>query len=303
MSLRFLSLVVILALACGCAPKLKLFSDSGDPLQEFVLEGRAQGKVLVLPIQGFIWDEPREGLLVSRPSVVQEVVSQLRLAEKDKEVGAVVLKIDSPGGTTTGSDVLYHEIRAFRERSKKKVVACMMGLAASGGYYVALPADRIVASPTTITGSVGVVFFRPKVVGLMDMIGVEVEVSKSGRNKDMGSPFRPSTEEELGIMNSIIERFAGRFLDLVKEHRRIQGPALDQVSTARVFTADQALGLGLVDGIGYLDQVLDQAKDLAGLPEDARVVVYRRTEYPNDTAYNTLSQAAPAKPAVVDLGA
>ena len=297
------ALCLAVLLAWACAPRLKLFTDSADPLQEFVLEGKAADKVLLLPVQGFIWDEPRQGLLRSRPSVVQEVVSQLKLAEKDERIKAVVLSIDSPGGTSTASDLLHHELSAFKARTGKKLVAAFMGLAASGGYYAALSADAIVACPTTVTGSVGVVFFRPRVVGLMDKVGVEVEVSKSGRNKDMGSPLRTPTDEERALMASMIKGLADRFLSLVKERRRIEGPALETVATARVFSAEEALGLGLIDRIGYLEDAVARARDLAGLPADARLVVYRRQAYPNDTTYNTLTEADPARPALISLDA
>jgi protease-4 len=127
--------------------------------------------------------------------MVQEFVSQLRLAEKDKKIKALLLKIDSPGGSVIASDIVYNEILAFKKRTGAKVVVAMMGVAASGGYYISLPADTIVAHPATITGSIGVIFFRPKVTGLMGKIGVGVEVNKSGKNKDIGSPFRQTTAE------------------------------------------------------------------------------------------------------------
>ena len=135
--MRRTTLLLILAatLALGaCAPKLKFFTDAHDPFQEYVLEGKdSSGKVLVLPVSGIITEEPREGFMTTRPSMVQEVVSQLKLAEKDEAIKAVVLQINSPGGGVTASDILYHEITAFRERTKIKVVAVFMDLAASGG--------------------------------------------------------------------------------------------------------------------------------------------------------------------------
>ncbi len=181
----------------GCAtPKIQMFTDSSDPYKEFTLEGSQTPKVLVIQANGQIDEGPSRGLLRDRPGMVPDIVSQLRLAEKDKDIGAVVIKINSPGGSVTASDVLYHELKTFKEKTGVKMVAVFMGIAASGGYYIALPADRIVAHPTTITGSVGVIFLQPKVEGLMEKLGVEVDVSKSGDKKDMGSPFRPSTAEE-----------------------------------------------------------------------------------------------------------
>jgi protease-4 len=219
--------------------------------------------------------------------VVQEVVAQLRLAEKDREIKALLLEINSPGGSVTASDILYHEIMGFKQRTGARVVAGMMDVAASGGYYIALPADRIVAHPTTITGSVGVIFMRPKVAGLMEKLGVAVEVSKSGKEKDIGSPFRPSTPEEEKVFQEMTDKLAGKFLERVAGHRKMDKDTLAAISSARIYLADEALQLRLVDTIGYLDNAVDEARRLAGLSGDAKVVTYRRNEYPNDTIYNT----------------
>lgn len=271
-------------------PKIRLFPSQADPLQEHTLEGKTDGKVLVIPMRGIISDAPREGFMRTRPSMVQEVVSQLRLAEEDKDVKAVIFKIDSPGGSVTASDILYNEIEVFKKRSGAKVVAAMMGVAASGGYYVSLPADYILAHPTTITGSIGVIFTRPRVTGLMNKVGIDIEVNKSGKNKDIGSPFRVATAEEEKIFQELTDRLAVRFVELVAKHRQLKPEIVAEISSARVYLANEALELGLVDEIGYLDKAIQQAKKLARLPEDARVVVYRRSEYPDDNLYNTATR-------------
>ena len=235
--------------------------------------------------------------------MVQEVVSHLRLAEKDDRVKAVLFKIDTPGGTTTASDILYHEIASFKQRTGKKVVVCMMNLATSGGYYVSLPADVILAHPTTVTGSIGVILMRPQWSGLMERIGVDVQVNKSGENKDMGSPFRPTTPAEENMLQELADALGRRFVDLVKQHRGLDGQRLATVLDARVFLADAAVAAGLVDKIGYLQDAIDEAKAIADLDADARVVVYRRTHYPNDNLYNTLTSGTQANPMpMVDMG-
>jgi protease IV len=284
----FTVLIVLLLSMTGCTtPKIRLFPSQADPLQEFTLEGEAKQKVLVIPVRGIISDSPKEGFVRTRPSMVQEVVSQLRLAQKDENIKAVIFKIDSPGGSVTASDILYNEIEVFKERTGAKVVAAMMGLAASGGYYISLPADYILAHPTTITGSIGVIFRRPRVTGLMNKVGIDIEVNKSGKNKDIGSPFRAATAEEEKIFQDLTDRLAVRFVDLVAKHRKLEPETITEISTARVYLANEALELGLVDEIGYLKKAVGQAKKLARLPEDAKVVVYRRTEYPDDNLYNT----------------
>jgi protease-4 len=279
--------IVIAILAAGCATPRSYFEPESDPLKEQTLQGRGSVKVLLIPLRGFISDERQQQFLRSEPSLVQEIVSHLRKAEQDRNIRAVVLKIDSPGGTVTGSDILYNEILSYKERTGTPVVVSMMNVAASGGYYISLPADRIVAHPTSVTGSVGVLFIQPKVTGLMGKIGVDFDVSKSGDLKDMGSPLRPSTEEEKQLMQDLTDQLGQRFLDLVVEHRNLNDRQLEDVARARVYLADEALRMGLVDSIGYIEDALNEALELAGLPEDTRVVVYRRSKYPDDNLYNT----------------
>ena len=288
MRIHFMIVLIAAIIINGCgAPNIKLFTDASTPLQEFTLQGKEKGKVLIIPIRGIISDSTKKGVLYDMPSMVQEIVSQLRIAEKDEEIRAVLLKIDSPGGSTTASDILYHEIMAFKKRTGAKVVAAMMDIAASGGYYVSLPSDLIIAHPTTVTGSIGVIFIRPELTDIMGKIGLDIEVIKSGQNKDMGSPFRQSTEEEQKIFQGLINELGGRFINLVAKHRKIDQNILSDISTARVYLAREALQLGLVDKIGYLNDAVLQAKKLAGLNEDCKVIVYRRTRYPNDNIYNT----------------
>lgn len=298
----FLPILLLLVINGCAAPRISLLAGDSVPLTEYTLEGTQKPKVVVIPVRGKIDDDPKMGLLQEKPSMLQEFVAQLRKAEQDDQVGAVLLKIDSPGGSVTASDLLYHEIAAYKKRTGNKVVAVLMNVAASGGYYMALPADHIIAHPTTITGSVGVIFLQPKVTGLMEKIGVGVDVSKSGKNKDMGSPFRKTTADERVMFQELTDRLAKRFLDLVKQHRKLDQNALAEVATARVYLADEALERKLVDQIGYLNDAVEKARALAGLPPDSKVVVYRRTEYPNDTVYNTrTSREGSQRVSLVDL--
>ncbi|WP_027178390.1 signal peptide peptidase SppA [Maridesulfovibrio bastinii] len=292
-----------LLLCAACQPKMNLFPDSTDPLKETVLQGESDQKILVIPIQGIISDQPKKGLLSSMPSMVQEVSSKLALASKDPEIKAVILKINSPGGTVTASDIIYREISEYKKKTGVKVIAAMMDIAASGGYYISLSADRIIAHPTTMTGSVGVIFMRPKLDGLMDKIGVSMDVTASGRNKDMASPFRKDTPEEEKIISNMVADYAARFIKLVKENRTLSPEQLEEIKTARVFSAQGALKTGLVDKLGYLDDAVADAKKMAGLPDDAQVITYKRKAYPNDTLYNSVEAQSLKMPALVNFDA
>lgn len=283
-------LVLFLLTACA-VPQVKLFTDATDPLKEFTIEGSGGDKILLVPIRGVISDNPQKGLLSTSPSMVQQVVSQLKKAEQDKRIKAVLFKINSPGGSITASDLLYHEILSYKERTNAKVIVCMMDMATSGGYYMSLPADMIMAHPTSLTGSVGVIFLQPKVMGLMDKLGLGVDVKKYGKNKDMGSPFRENTEEEQKLLQITINHLGERFTSLVKKHRKLDPQALAEMSTARLFLAEEALKLGMIDKIGYLSDAVKETKLLAGLTGDARVVLYRRAEHPDDNLYSIAGAA------------
>jgi protease-4 len=296
-------LFLLLASALSGCASVNLFRDYSEPLREFTLEGTAEPKVVLITVRGTLETGPDEETFRETPGIVQETVSQLDKAAADPSVKALVLAVDSPGGTATASDILYGELLAWKEKTKAKLVVCMLEVAASGGYYISLPADVIVAHPTTITGSVGTIFIRPKVVGLMDKIGVDVDVTKSGVNKDMGSPFRQPSREEMEMFDGIVGDMNSRFLSLVAKHRKLSDENMRQVSTARVFTANQARKVGLVDEIGNIDFAVATARKQAGLPENARLVVYRRTEYADDNPYNSLLTRMASKPALVDLGA
>lgn len=295
-------LAALVLLLSGCAVNVQTFRDYDDPLEEYVLSGEAEAKVLVVPVHGVIDTDPDSGLAARRASVVQDVVAMLRKAEEDENVRALVLKIDSPGGTVVASDILYSEIMRWRERTGVPAVSLMMTVAASGGYMAALAGDVVVAHPSTVTGSIGTVMIRPNVAGLMGKIGVAAEVTKSGAMKDIGSPFREPTGEERAVFQAIIDDMNGRFLALVAGRRGLDREALEDVADARVFTAAQAERRGLVDRVGYVPDALAEARALAGLPEDARVVVYRRTAFEDDTLYNPATAQSPGAGPAIDLG-
>lgn len=289
----FMTLLCSLFLLSACSvPRLNLLDSTPNPLKEYTLEGKGTDKILLIPVNGMITDAPKQDMLRTSPSLVEQVVVQLNKAQSDTSIKAILLKVNSSGGTITASDLLYHEISAYKAKTGNKIGVIMMDMAASGAYYLSLPADMIMAHPTTITGSIGVIFMHPKAVGLLDKIGLGVEINKFGKNKDMGSPFRESNDEEKMLMQKTVDAFGNRFIDLVQKHRKLDEPALKEVSTARVFVADDALKLKLIDKIGYINDAVKETKILAGLPDDARVVVYRRNDVPEDNYYRAVSGAA-----------
>ncbi|HUN56466.1 MAG TPA: signal peptide peptidase SppA [Smithella sp.] len=282
-----LVLIIICVIFEGCTlPKVNMFNPVTDPLKEYTLEGAGNEKVLLIPVYGMISDSPKKEFIASSPSVVEQVVLQLDKAYKDKQIKAIVFKINSPGGTITASDLLYHEISRYKEKTGCKIVVSMMDLATSGAYYMSLPADLITAHPTTITGSVGVISLQPKVKGLMYKIGVGVDVQKVGKYKDMASPFRETGDDEKALLQKTMNDFGDRFIGLVKKHRNLTPNAIAEISTARIFVADEALQAGLIDKIAYINDAVAEAKKMAGIPENSKVIVYRRNELPETNYYN-----------------
>jgi len=266
---------LILPFLAGCTfVEVNLFPRE-TPLKEVTLVGEGRDKVVMVDVSGFLFTGRKPSLLGmgSRPSIVERVRRVLDRAARDSLVKGLLLRINSPGGTVTASDILYHEVSTAAEKHHWPVVACLMEVAASGGYYVALSADRIVAHPTTATGAVGVVALKLDIQGLLRKVGVNIEVYKSGAEKDAWFPFRPSTPEERRHIQEMIQEFSQRFLRLVEERRHLSKGAMTQAETGRIFPATLAKELGLVDELGYLEDAFDLVKKLAGVKR-ARLVAY-----------------------------
>jgi protease IV len=289
-------LVAALVLA-GCSSLISIdLSPRIRPLEEETVAGSGTAKVLLLDLSGVLQeDTPSLSLTTPPPRVplLARVREELERAEKDEKVQAVVLRINSPGGTITASDVIYREIREFKLRRKIPVVAAIMDVGASGGYYVALAADQIFVHPTTITGSIGVIMLTVNAQGLLEKVGVTPLAIKSGPLKDAGSPFRGLTDEERAVFQSVIDDMFGRFVRLVSESRKIPEARVRAFADGRIYTSEQARALGLVDRIGYLDEAVAAARQAAGLAE-ARVVMYHRPrEYRSNVYSATLPSSGP----------
>jgi protease-4 len=299
------ALAALLTLS-GCSLVTLDFQPKIRPLQEETVEGKGSSKILLLDLSGvFSEDVPSFSIGTPPPRVplLARVREELRKAEEDERVKALIVRINSPGGTITASDILYHELLAFKARKKVPVIAAIMDVGASGGYYAALAADTIVVNPTTITGSIGVVMVTVNAQGLLEKIGVTPLAIKSGPMKDAGSPFRSLTPAEHAVFQGVIDEMYGRFVELIAQSRKMPADRVRGFADGRIYTAEQALRLGLVDRVGYLEDVVALAKERAGLGE-AKVIMYHRPkEYraniysltpPPSTAESTLAQFAAA---------
>jgi protease IV len=266
-------LILFLFLVSGCI-HIDLFPGGGS-LKEAILSGEGKDKVLLIDISGMLTTGKASGIL-EEPSLPARLKEELTKAEEDEHVKAVVLRINTPGGSVTASDLVYHELKVFKKKRSVPVIAAIMDLGTSGGYYIAMAADHILAHPSTITGSIGVIMVTMNAEGLLEKVGVQPAAIVSGPKKSMGSPFRPMNDEERAIFQRTIDHLFEQFLVVVKEGR--PGLSMEQIRTVadgRIFTADIAKAKGLVDSIGYLDEAVDLAKKEAKL-EQARVVTYTR---------------------------
>ena len=301
---RLIALALLAAAASSCAViTVPLGLPSREiEMREFVLQP-AKGyfvtnRILLLDISGAISGEPSSGLFTETPSTLAEIRDALDKAEKDDHIKAVILRINSPGGEVTASDAIYEQIRRFKQkraRAKQPVVviASMLSEAASGGYYIALAADKIYAHPTTITGSIGVAAVFPKLASLTRMIGVDVRVIKSADKKDIGSMWRDFTAEEQKILQQTIDEMFERFVQVVAENRPgLNSESVRRLADGRIYTAKQALENHLIDGLLYLDDVIEQAKAQSQIT-DASVITYRRASTFRGGIY---SRAVPTTP-------
>lgn len=249
----------------------------------------AKSKILRVKVSGMITSDS-----------VKAARGDLKTAESDSDIVAILLTVDTPGGTMTGSDELYHAITEYKSKTTKPIIVSMQGLATSGGYYISTPADRIFADRTCITGSIGVIANLFSAEKLLSNWGITPEVFKSGKFKDNGSPMRTMTPDDRKEWQDLIESMYGQFLAVILKHRDKQIGGEDKlkaIADGRVFLADEALKLGLIDEVGYEQDALAFAKKMTGVGDNVRVIEYTR---PLDSVWDLLSSQAPV-PAGLDL--
>ncbi|MBI5050142.1 MAG: signal peptide peptidase SppA [Nitrospirae bacterium] len=200
----------------------------------------------------------------------RDVIEELKEYSDDSAIKAVVIRVDSPGGGVVPAQEIYDEIK--RIKSKKKVVVSMGSVAASGGYYIACPADRIVTNPGTLTGSIGVIMEVPNFEGLMNKIGIKTEVIKSGKHKDIVSVFKSIPPEERAILQAVLDDVHEQFIKAVAEGRNMKIEEIKKLADGRIFTGKNAKQLGLVDELGSLEDAIKLAGKISGIKGEPRVV-------------------------------
>ncbi|MEK7273472.1 MAG: signal peptide peptidase SppA [Nitrospirota bacterium] len=227
------------------------------------LDLSGEDRIALIRIEGVILD-------------AQETLGELKKFSENPTVKAIVLRIDSPGGGVVPSQEIYDAVRRVRTKSNKAVIASMGSVAASGGYYIAAATDRIVANPGTLTGSIGVIMEMANVEGLLQKIGVEGVVVKSGKYKDVGSPLRKMSDEERGLLQTVMDDVHKQFIEAVAEGRSLEVPEVQALADGRIFTGRQAKAAKLVDELGNLDDAIQLAADVVGIEGEPKVIEQRR---------------------------
>ncbi len=286
-----LSFYLILNLS-GCTLLNVNLTPTISALKEKEIFGDGSNKILLIDIQGTISNGSSRSPLGSlvetgMPARIREILEK---AEDDKDIKALILRINSPGGTVTASDIIYHELKEFKKRNQIKVYAVIMDLAASGGYYIAVAADKIIAHPTSITGSIGVIALKPIINGLMEKLGVGVDVVKSVDKKDFMAPWRPFTVEERRLFQETIDGFHQRFIEIIAENRpELTIEQIKQFADGRIFDSQKSIENKLIDRIGYLDDAIDSIQKDLNLESISVVTYFRPGSYKNNI-YSSLNK-------------
>lgn len=284
-----LPFVLLLGFTLG---SMSLADDDGIEEQFHSLSKTGSDKIAIISIEGTILDG--DGF----------VKQQIDHIKKAKDVKAIVVRVDSPGGTVTGSDFMLHHLNELRKESGLPVVVSMGGIAASGGYYVSMAVgdteNTIFAEPTTWTGSIGVIIPHYNMSKLMETHGVESDSVASHRLKGMGSITKEMTAEERAIFQGLVDESFDRFKQIVKSGRpKMSDETLTEVATGQVFTTGQAIKHGLVDKEGFIEAAIDRAIELASLNrDDVKVVKFKQP-----LSFSDLLMGAKAAPPSFDLSA
>ena len=251
-------------------------SDVSSKYTEEVIQGRGRKKVVCIEAFGVISLARDSSGFFREPGLATRIIKQIDEAEKDDNVIAILLLVDSPGGGVTASDIIYERLLKFKESKKgRKIVALFRDIAASGGYYISAAADKIVAHRTTITGSIGVILSSYNVKGLGEKIGIRDVTIKSGKFKDILNPFRDASPEEIQMLQNVVNDLYNRFVSIVSRGRGMSVDEVRKFANGSIFSAPHALTLGLIDEIGGFDSTVNLLKELTGTKK-IKVIKYKK---------------------------
>ncbi len=250
--------------------------DEFPSFQEKASYGSGNAKVVRIAVEGVISRSAEAGWFGVAQDPVGDVLRQIRAAQNDEDVRAIIVEMDSPGGEVTPTDEIHRALRDFREsRDDRRVVVFVRGLAASGGYYIAAAADRIVAEPTAVIGSISVILQSLNWHVLSERVGVTATTIASGRHKDMLNPFKPVNPEHIAVLQRVVDDTHRRFSRIVAEGRGLGDAEVAEIADGRIFAVSDAMEKKLVDRVGFWEDAVATVSEL--LDDGVRIVRYQRT--------------------------
>ncbi len=303
----YVELFVMTLIVAGC--NTGAFQIEMVPADKKLKESRVQkdkglfisDKIAIIDVEGTMANERQSSLLQTGENPVSIFIEKLDKAAKDDDVKAVVIRMDSPGGTVVAADIMYHSLQEFKRKTQKPVIVSVTGMACSGGYYLSCASDGIVAQPSSVIGNIGTIFQTFSIEGTMNKIGIKTVAIESGTLKDIGSPLHNLSDPEKEVLQGIITEMFQQFVQVVHESRNsISEQKLQDLTDGRVFTAKQALDEKLIDKIGYLQDAIEWAKELAKI-EKAKVVLYHRPSLYTPNAYSSASAKASGLESLINI--
>lgn len=289
--LCFIGIISVVALKSSFSTPVfsksaKVGVDEFPVMKEVWSSGNGTTKVVTIPLTGMIMLQSDSSSLFPSETSAQRALQSIKRATYDKDVRAIILQINSGGGGITASDIIYKALLDFKASSpERKVVSIFGDVSASGAYYIALASDYIIAHPTTITGSIGVLIQAMNIHELTTKIGVKDVTIKSGKNKDMLNPMGEINEEQHLIVQKLIDNMYERFVGLVAKGRDLPLQDVKKLADGRIYSADEALELKLIDQIGYWDDTVEKTTELLSVKE---IKIYR---YEQDFTFSSLFKA------------
>ncbi|MBQ9337307.1 MAG: signal peptide peptidase SppA [Lentisphaeria bacterium] len=301
--------VGIIALAAHISgddsPSTSISQENPDKLEEEYISGKAeekQAKIAVIDVHGVIAfdDTPISSDENADP---RSICARIRRAAADKDVKAIIINLNTPGGEVVAADEIYSEIRRFRQKTNRPAIALMRTMAASGGYYIAAACKPIIANKLTMTGSIGVIISTYNYRGLFEKIGLQSEVYASGKMKDMLNGARARTPEEVTVVKNMVNETYSEFVRIVAESRKIPAERIRQseIGDGRVFSGEQALKLGLIDSFGYFRDAVDTAAKQAGLAPNRYAVIRYKDSFSFGKFFSMLSSKSGKVPLNISL--
>ena len=292
---------IVIALCSGCAhlPPLHVIADAkvnaslasvakDTPLWPTLISLHPlcdAPRIAVVDVDGLLLNYDLTGLYSDGENPVAVFRERLDAICADPQVCAVVVRINSPGGGVTATDIMWHDLLAFKRKTRLPVIACLLDLGAGGAFYLATAGDHVMAHPTTVTGGIGVILNTFNLQDTMAQFNIVGAPVKAGKNVDLGTPIKAMEDDQRKILQSMADEFHDRFRRNVEKTRPKVDMADDEIFDGRVFTAEQALQRHLIDSIGYLDDAVALGREIAGAPH-AEVVFYHRKHDPPRSLYD-----------------